>query len=91
MVPAYATAGALLYVATLILSSLQHVQWHDVIQAVPVSVVLIMMPLTFSISDGIGMGFITYALLCLLTGKLQQTTLSVWVLALVFLSKFIWG
>ena len=91
MVPAYATAGALLYVATLMLSSLQHVQWDDVIQAVPVSVVLIMMPLTFSISDGIGMGFITYALLCLLTGKLQQTTLSVWVLALVFLSKFIWG
>ena len=91
MVPAYATAGALLYVATLMLSSLQHVKWDDVIQAVPVSVVLIMMPLTFSISDGIGMGFITYALLCLLTGKLRQTTLSVWVLALVFLSKFIWG
>lgn len=91
MVPAYATAGALLYVATLMLSSLQHVQWDDVIQAVPVSVVLIMMPLTFSISDGIGMGFISYAVLCLLTGKLSRTTLSVWILALVFLAKFIWA
>lgn len=91
MVPAYATAGALLYVATLMLSSLQHVQWDDVLQAVPVSVVLIMMPLTFSISDGIGMGFISYAVLCLLTGKLRQTTFSVWLLALVFLAKFIWG
>ncbi len=91
MVPAYATAGALLYVAILMLSSLQHVQWDDLVQAVPVSVVLIMMPLTFSIADGIGMGFISYALLCLLTGKLSRTTLSVWLLALVFLAKFIWG
>lgn len=91
MVPSYATAGALLYVATLMLSSLKHVEWDDVLQAVPVSVVLIMMPLTFSISDGIGMGFICYALLCLLTGKLNRTTLSVWVLAAVFLAKFIWG
>lgn len=91
MVPVYATAGALLYVATLMLSSLQHVQWDDVIEAVPVSVVLIMMPLTFSISDGIGMGFISYAVLCLVTGKLHRTTVSVWLLALVFLAKFIWG
>lgn len=91
MVPSYATAGALLYVATLMLKSLQHVEWDDVVQAVPVSVVLIMMPLTFSISDGIGMGFITYAVLCLLTGKLRHTTLSVWLLAVVFLGKFIWS
>jgi len=91
MVPSYATAGALLYVATLMLSSLKHVEWDDVIHAVPVCVVLIMMPLTFSISDGIGMGFISYAVLCLVTGKLHQTTLSVWLLALIFLAKFIWG
>lgn len=91
MVPSYATAGALLYVATLMLSSLQHVEWDDVIQAVPVSVVLIMMPLTFSISDGIGMGFISYSLLCLLTGKLSRTTVSVWLLTAVFIAKFIWG
>jgi len=91
MVPPYATAGALLYVATLMLGSLKHVEWDEVIQAVPVCVVLIMMPLTFSISDGIGMGFISYAVLCLLTGKLQYTTVSVWILALVFLAKFIWG
>ena len=91
MVPVYATAGALLYVATLMLSSLQHVHWDDVIEAVPVSIVLIMMPLTFSISDGIGMGFISYAVLCLVTGKLHRTTVSVWLLALVFLAKFIWG
>ncbi|MEO3678014.1 NCS2 family permease [Rheinheimera fenheensis] len=91
MVPTYATAGALLYVATLMLGSLQHVEWDEVIQAVPVSVVLVMMPLTFSISDGIGMGFISYAVLCLVTGNLHRTTLSVWLLTLVFLAKFIWG
>jgi AGZA family xanthine/uracil permease-like MFS transporter len=70
--------------------SLKHVEWGGVIQGMPVSVVLIML-LTFSISDGIGMGFISYAVLCLVTGKLQQTTLSVWLLALIFLAKFIWG
>lgn len=91
MVPAYATAGALLYVATLMLTSLQHVEWDDVLQAVPVAVVLIMMPLTFSIADGIGMGFISYALLCLLTGQLQRTTLSVWVLAGIFMAKFVFA
>lgn len=91
MVPGYATAGALLYVATLMLTSLQHVEWDDVLQAVPVAVVLIMMPLTFSIADGIGMGFISYALLCLLTGKVERATLSVWVLALIFLAKFIFA
>ncbi|GGW65060.1 NCS2 family permease [Alishewanella tabrizica] len=91
MVPTYATAGALLYVATLMLTSLQHVEWDDVLQAVPVAVILIMMPLTFSIADGIGMGFICYALLCLLTGQLQRTSISVWVLASIFLAKFIFA
>lgn len=91
MVPGYATAGALLYVATLMLTSLQHVEWDDMLQAVPVAVVLIMMPLTFSIADGIGMGFISYAVLCLLTGKLERTTLSVWLLALIFMAKFIFA
>jgi AGZA family xanthine/uracil permease-like MFS transporter len=88
MVPGYATAGALLYVATLMLSSLQHVKWDDWLESVPVVVVLVMMPLTFSIADGIGMGFITYALLCLVTGRLSETTLSVWLLAVVFVVKF---
>ena len=88
MVPAYATAGALLYVATLMLSSLQHVEWNDLIESVPVVVVLVMMPLTFSIADGIGMGFITYAVLCLVTGRLSKTTLSVWILTAVFAAKF---
>lgn len=89
MVPAYATAGALLYVATLMLTSLKYVEWDDLLQAVPVAVILIMMPLTFSIADGIGMGFISYTLLCLLTGKLHRTTLSVWLLATVFVAKFV--
>lgn len=89
VVPVYATAGALLYVATLMLSSLQHVKWDDVIEAVPVVVVLVMMPLTFSIADGIGLGFITYSLLCVLTGRGSETSLSVWVLTAVFVAKFV--
>ena len=89
MVPAYATAGALLYVATLMLSSLQHVKWDDVIQAVPVSVVLIMMPLTFSVADGIALGFITYVALKAGTGKYKEISVSLWVLCAIFIAKFI--
>lgn len=91
MVPAYATAGALFYVATLMLSSLQHVRWDEITEAVPVVVVLVMMPLTFSIADGIGMGFISYTLLCAMTGRWSQTSLSVWVLTAVFVAKFVFS
>ncbi|WP_337843233.1 NCS2 family permease [Rheinheimera sp.] len=91
MVPAYATAGALFYVATLMLSSLQHVHWDEVTEAVPVVVVLVMMPLTFSIADGIGMGFISYTLLCAMTGRWSQISLSVWVLTAVFVAKFVFS
>jgi len=88
MVPSYATAGALLYVATLMLSSLQHVHWDDILESVPVVVVLVMMPLTFSIADGIGLGFISYSLLCALTGRWSKTSASVWILTAVFTLKF---
>ncbi|WP_419571335.1 NCS2 family permease [Rheinheimera sp.] len=91
MVPPYATAGALFYVATLMLSSLQHVHWEEITEAVPVVVVLVMMPLTFSIADGIGMGFISYTVLCALTGRWSQTSISVWLLTAVFVAKFVFS
>ena len=59
-VPAYATASALLFVACIMARSLADLDWHDITEAAP-AVVAVAMPLSFSIADGIGLGFITYA------------------------------
>ncbi|MFA7517241.1 NCS2 family permease, partial [Shewanella sp.] len=69
MIPAYATAGTLFYVAILMMSGLVHVEWEDLTEAAPVVVVCILMPLTFSIATGIAFGIISYAAIKLLTGR----------------------
>ena len=90
MVPAYATAGALLYVAVLMISSLKDIDWSDITEAAPVVVVALMMPLTFSIANGIALGFISYAVIKLLTGKAKEQSMSIWFLAILFLVKEIY-
>lgn len=90
MIPPYATAGAIIYVAVLMLFTLQDVDWNDITEAAPVMVVLLMTPLTFSIADGIALGFISYVVIKLLAGKTKELTVSVVLLALLFISKFIW-
>lgn len=89
MVPAYATAGALFYVAILMMSGLVSIDWRDLTEAAPVVVVCLLMPLTFSIADGISLGFISYAAIKLLSGKGREVHISVWVLAALFTLKFI--
>ncbi|WP_298440544.1 NCS2 family permease [uncultured Ferrimonas sp.] len=88
MVPAYATTGALLYVAILMLSGLTQVDWDDITEAAPVVVTTILMPLTFSIAHGIAIGFITYAAIKLFSGKVKEISPAVAVLALLFMAKF---
>jgi AGZA family xanthine/uracil permease-like MFS transporter len=88
MVPAYATAGAILYVSVLMLQNLKFVNWDDMTDAIPVSVVLLMTPLTFSIADGIALGFISYSAAKLLCGKQDQISISVWILTALFVAKF---
>jgi len=87
MVPAYATAGALFYVAVLMLSSLSNVDWNDLTESAPAAVVAIMMPLTYSIANGIVLGFITYTAVKFLSGRRSDISLSVWILAIVFVFK----
>jgi AGZA family xanthine/uracil permease-like MFS transporter len=87
VVPAYATAPALLYVACLMLQDLVHVDWTDTTESVPAAVTALTMPFTFSIAQGVAFGFITYAALKLLTGRMTEVKATVWVIALVFLFK----
>lgn len=88
-VPAYATAGALFYVAVLMTAGLAEVDWKDLTEAAPVFVAAIAMPLTFSIANGIAFGFITYAGIKLMSGRREDVSLSVMVLAALFVVKFI--
>ncbi|MGY5617356.1 NCS2 family permease [Vibrio cincinnatiensis] len=89
MIPAYATAGALFYVAILMLSGLVSIDWRDLTEAAPTVVTCLLMPLTFSIAEGIALGFISYALIKLLSGKGRHVSLSVWGMAAIFIIKFI--
>lgn len=91
MVPAYATAGALLYVAVLMVGGLQSINWDDITEAAPVVIVALMMPLTFSIANGIALGFIAYAAIKVFSGKAKELSGSVWFLAALFLIKLIFA
>lgn len=90
MIPAYATAGTLFYVAILMMSGLVHVEWEDLTEAAPV-VVCILMPLTFSIATGIAFGIISYAAIKLLTGRFSDLNVGILVLAALFVAKFVYG
>lgn len=89
MIPAYATAGAIFYVAVLMLFTLREIDWDDLTEASPVAVVLLLTPLTFSIADGIALGFITYTIAKLVSGRYQEISLAVWILTLILLAKLI--
>ncbi len=87
-IPAYATAGALMYVAVLMTSSLARVEWEDISEAAPVLIAAFTMPLTYSIADGIALSFISYAVIKLLSGQGKQVSLAVYALAALFIAKF---
>lgn len=88
-VPPYATAPALFYVACLMLSDLADLDWDDRTEVIPACVTALLMPFTFSIATGVSCGFITYAALKLLTGRGREVKPVVWVIAAIFLFKFV--
>jgi AGZA family xanthine/uracil permease-like MFS transporter len=88
MVPAYASAAALLYVACVMARGLAEIDWDDITEYAPAVVTAITMPLTYSIATGIGLGFITYTLAKLIGGKIKDASPAVIVLAVLFAIKF---
>ncbi len=91
VVPAAATAPALIYVGVLMLKNFSKVDMDDIRSAVPAFLTLIMMPLTYSIANGIGIGAISYVLITLFTGKYTKKDIAVTIIALLFVGKFIFG
>lgn len=88
IVPAYATAPALLYVAGLMMRELIEIDWGDPTEAVPASLTALIMPFTYSIAEGIAFGFISYVVLKLITGKFRDLHLATILVAALFIVRF---
>ncbi len=89
LVPACATAPALIYVGVLMLKGFAKVDMNDIRSSVPAFLALVMMPLTYSISNGIGIGAIAYVLITACTGNYKKKDIPITVIALLFVLKFI--
>ncbi len=87
-VPGYATAPGVLFVACIMSRGFAEVDWDDVTDSAPAVITAISMPLTFSISTGIGLGFIAYAAIKVLSGRFREATPAVIFLAGIFVVKF---
>jgi len=89
IVPSYATSGALIYVSFLILSGLQKLDWTDISELIPSLIIIVMIPLTFSIADGISLGFIAFIVMKIASGNIKSISSGSWFLTIIFVSKFI--
>ena len=88
MIPPFATAGALIYVSLLMMSGMQHLSWSDPTELLPALLTIIMVPLSFSIANGIAAGFLSYVILKVIAGRSTDVTAAAWVMALIFTARF---
>lgn len=88
-IPAAATAPALVLVGLLMLEPIRNIPFEDFTESIPAFVCVIMMPLTYSISNGILLGMIAYVLMNLICGKFRKITPAMYILAVLFILKFI--
>ena len=87
-IPAYAASAALLFVAGSMAQSLLDIEWQDITEAVPAITTALMMPFSFSIADGIGVGFISFVLIKFVSGRQHDVPMALWLVAAVFGAKF---
>ncbi|MDR3774606.1 MAG: NCS2 family permease [Terracidiphilus sp.] len=90
VVPQAATAPALILVGSLMLATITEIRWTDPLVAVPSFLTLVLIPLTYSIANGLGFGIIAWAVLHLATGKFRRQDWLLYVLAALFLARFIY-
>ena len=88
-IPAAATAPALIIVGLLMMEPVKNIPWDDFSESIPAFVCIIMMPLSYSISNGILLGMITYVLMNIITGKRSNVTPVMIILAILFILKYI--
>ena len=88
IIPAAATSAALIYVGVLMLMGLKNIQWDDLDQVVPVSIMLIGMPVSGSIGHAIGLGLISYTVIKVFSGKAKEVSIVTYIISALFLVKF---
>ena len=88
LIPAAATSSALIYVGIIMLGGLKNINFDDTLQIVPVSLMLIAMPISGSIGHGIGLGMISYTVISVFTGKAKDVSLLTYIISALFLIKF---
>ena len=90
-IPGFATAPALIFVGFLMISAVVKIDFEDFTESIPAYLCLVAMPLTYSISEGIAVGVISYVLINLISGKAKEKKISVlmYVLAILFILKYI--
>ena len=88
-IPGAATGPVLFIVGVMMMSPVVHIDWNDFSESIPAFVTMLLMPLAYSISDGIMLGMISYVLLNALTGRCKKISVMMWVLAVLFVLRYI--
>jgi len=89
-IPPYATAAALVIVGALMMKSIKYIDFDDYTGVIPAFITLLTIPLTYSIATGLALGFITYPILKVFTGRWKEVHWLVYVLAAIFALRFIY-
>ncbi len=88
-IPAFATAPALIIVGVLMMGNVRGINWDDPAQSIPSFLTILIMPLSFSIAEGLAVGFITYPLIKAFQGKAGEVRIVMWILAVLFVLRFL--
>ena len=88
-IPSAATAPALILVGVMMMSSIKDVDFNDFSECVPAYITMVVMPLAYSISDGIMLGLISYVVLNAFSGKFKKISIMMWILAILFILRYI--
>ncbi|MBP8763630.1 MAG: NCS2 family permease, partial [Acetoanaerobium sp.] len=88
-IPSQATAPVLILVGVMMASSMLKIDFHDMTEAIPAFLTIVMMPLAYSIAEGILFGVVSFAIIKLIAGKGKSVTPALYVLALLFIAKVI--
>jgi len=91
MIPSFVSASALVFVGMLMVGTFGEIDWSDVTEFVPVALAAIMMPLSFSIAEGIAIGFISYVVIKVLTGKASEVPVGVYFIAALSVAKYLFA
>jgi len=88
-IPGFATAPALIFVGFLMIGAVVDIDFNDVTEAIPAYLCIIAMPILYSISEGIAFGVISYVVINLVCGKTKKITPLMYILAILFVAKYV--